>query len=181
LNLLRQQRPDKTFEAIGSKRLATILNRQGGAPSVPGLIRGIRERITAELRKANIECGRQDVIMRTDQGYQLKDWLTVQDASGANEPVVLGQEESDYLRDVPVEPHEDVPVRRTVGTVTARRTWILEQVAKGRRMRAPAFAAELGCSDRTVKRDLDALADQIEFEGSPNSGYYRLRQAKKAP
>ena len=46
-------------------------------------------------------------------------------------------------------------------------------------MRAPGFAAELRCSERTVKRDLDALEDQIEFVGSPRTGHYQLRLVNK--
>jgi len=41
-----------------------------------------------------------------------------------------------------------------------------------------APADELGCSERTVKRDLDALRDQIEFEGAPKTGHYRLKQPR---
>jgi len=54
----------------------------------------------------------------------------------------------------------------------------LEQVTKGRKMRVPGFAAELKCSERTIKRDREALEDQIEFDGRPNSGRYRLKHKK---
>jgi len=60
----------------------------------------------------------------------------------------------------------------------ARRAWILEQIASGRRFRVPQIADEIGCSKETVKRDLDALGNQIEFVGAPKTGYYQIRPSQ---
>ena len=76
--------------------------------------------------------------------------------------------------DGPVNAH--APATRV--PVKERRGRLLEAVSTGRKLRVPALADELGCSERTVKRDLDALRDQIEFVGAPKTGYFRPRQPR---
>lgn len=180
LDLLRQKNSKGRFAAFPSKKLAERISREKGAPSVPGLIRDLRARIVAVLRQNDIQCHRNDVIERTDHGYHFRDWIIVQNGDPIKSPAIEGHEDRAYLDDVPVDvpvdSHDDDPVSdKSADAAAARRKWILEQVTKGRRMRAPGFATELGCSDRTVKRDIDVLEDQIEFVGSPRSGYYQLR------
>jgi hypothetical protein len=154
---------------------------------VPGLIRDLRTRIVNALRQIQVECHREDVIQQTDRGYQFRDWIIVQDGEPIESPAIEGHEDGDSLDAVPVIVPVDVPVdsagadpvSESADAAAARRKWILAQVTNGRTMRAPGFAAELGCSDRTVKRDLDMLEDRIEFVGSPRSGYYQLRTPRE--
>ncbi|MHB8974763.1 MAG: HTH domain-containing protein [Pirellulaceae bacterium] len=55
---------------------------------------------------------------------------------------------------------------------------ILAELQKGERLRAPAIAARLGCTARTIKRDLDLLRAEgtIEFVGPSKTGFYQLKQ-----
>lgn len=57
----------------------------------------------------------------------------------------------------------------------------MAELRKGRQLRAPEIAARLGCSAKTIKRDLEALRDaaQIDFVGPPKTGHYRLKSAAK--
>lgn len=52
----------------------------------------------------------------------------------------------------------------------------------GRELRVPQIANELGCSERTAKRDLDDLKDEkrIEFVGAPKTGFYKLSRPAHA-
>lgn len=194
LDLFRQKNAKGKFVAIGSKKLAEKIERKGGASSVPGLIRDLRTRIVEALRQGHIECQREDVIQQTNRGYHFRDWISAQDGEGveSSAPMLEGRHEKaaspgdvpvngtvDVPVNVPVDSHDVDPVSESADAAVARRKWILEQVTNGRKMRAPGFAAELGCSDRTVKRDLDALEPTIEFVGSPRTGYYQLRQVRK--
>ena len=184
LDLLRQKNTKGDFVAFSSKKLANEIGREGGSPAMPGLIRDVRTRIVEELRQVRIECQRHDVIERTKRGYHFRDWINVQDGKAVESPAIEGHEGAASLDDVPVNGSVDGPVdlqdadpvSEAEDAAGARQKWILEQVTKGRKLRAPGFAAELGCSDRTVKRDLDTLEPHIEFVGSPRTGHYRLRK-----
>jgi len=59
-----------------------------------------------------------------------------------------------------------------------RRRRILAELRKDRKLRTPAIAKELGCSEKDVKRELDALRAEghIEFVGPTKTGYYRLKK-----
>jgi hypothetical protein len=189
LDVLRRQRQqDGQFRGIGSKKLAENMQRARGANSVPGLIRDLRNRITKELRRINIECGRRDVVTRTPQGYQFREWITVRD-----ETEVSGQDDQRHAAQSAAESVPDldgtnVPNARdpndpnvTQGKMETRRYWILEQLRSGRELRAPDMARALGCSLRTVKRDLEFLKREglVEFVGEPRTGHYRVKKGTK--
>lgn len=57
-----------------------------------------------------------------------------------------------------------------------RQRWTLHQLERGLPLRVNLVAGRFRCSPATVKRDFAVLkrAGQIEFVGSPRSGYYRL-------
>jgi DNA-binding response OmpR family regulator len=85
LALLRQKSTKGDFVALGSRKLAEMIGRDGGPNSVPGLIQGLRKRMIQELRAIGIQCGLRDVIVRTNHGYQLNDWITVQEGNEGTE------------------------------------------------------------------------------------------------
>ena len=180
LNALSMRLQNQTFRPRTGRKLAATIDRSERPESIPSFIRDLRKRISKRMRSMNIESGPDDVIVHTEHGYQLREWLTVHNAEVSDDAEEQGQQFGKQQDDGTVDGPVGGTLHGTVDRRTERRNWILEQVTNGRKMRAPAFAAELKCSERTVKRDLDALEDQIEFEGSPNSGYYRLRQVKKA-
>ncbi|MCI0333341.1 MAG: response regulator [Planctomycetes bacterium] len=183
LDSLRQKRDGK-FVAIGSKKLEERIGRGAGPNSVPGLIQTLRKRIIQELASINLDCGRQEVIVRTKQGYQLRDWITVQDGDGKNASDNQGQ----VKIDVPNQAETDVPNGSSLDDpnvlnddAAVRRDWIIQQLVQDRKRRAPDIQQKFGCSLKTAKRDLKALKDEgrIEFVGSRRTGYYRLKDSKK--
>ena len=179
LNLLRTKRSDGGFVAYSGEELARQLRLAEDRGQYSGAIRDLRDDIIESLRsQANLECGRQDVILSGGPGYRFANGISVQDGKGMESPPMLqGHENTDSPSDVPVNVPVNVPVDVPVDSddadsvsdsadaAVARQKWILEQVTKGRKMRAPRFAAELGCSDRTVKRDLDALESKSRVRG----------------
>jgi predicted ArsR family transcriptional regulator len=50
-------------------------------------------------------------------------------------------------------------------------------LCKGEKLRAPAIAARLGCTARTIKRELEGLRAEglIEFVEPSKTGYYQIR------
>jgi DNA-binding NtrC family response regulator len=85
--------------------------------------------------------------------YRFSDLVTVRDARNA----------------VPV-------VAPEVETPASRRELILTLLRQSGKMRSTNIASELGCSLKTVKRELDTLRlpGHIEFVGPSKTGTYRL-------
>jgi CheY-like chemotaxis protein len=184
LDLLRQKNIKGDFRAFGSRNLAEMIGREGGSLSVPSLIRDIRTRISEELRSIQIQCGRHDVIVRTKQGYQFKDFITVHDADESTGVGIQGHDLPKAGHNVPYHDDPDVPNDPNSDDpnvpddkAEARGNWVLQELGKGRELRAPDIVQEFGCSLKTAKRDLKSLKDDavIEFVGSPRTGHYRLK------
>jgi predicted DNA-binding transcriptional regulator YafY len=57
-----------------------------------------------------------------------------------------------------------------------RRTWIIQQLSGGIRLKNQDVADQFKRSKKTAQRDFDALRAQgeVEFLGDPKTGYYRL-------
>ncbi|QDU27732.1 HTH domain protein [Anatilimnocola aggregata] len=183
LELLAQRRPDGQFPAYDKDEIAQRIKLKSGEKSVAGLVRDLREDITARLGQlANIQCDGHQVILSGGPGYRFADAITVQLAPGS---AITDIEDNDQGHDVSSVPSGDVPdvpngdVRnRNVPDVgNERQTWILKELAKGRPLNAPNVAKHFGCSVKTVQRDLNALkkAGKVEFVGTSRSGIYRLR------
>jgi CheY-like chemotaxis protein len=189
LDLLRQKLTDGTFRRIGSKKLAKEIGCDGGPNSMPGLIRGLRARITDELRTIKVECGRDDVIARCKKhGYHFTDWISVQDGDEETAPGNQGHDAPNAGQNVPNHSDPDVPTDPNPDDpnvpdqeAETRRQWILRELGKGRQLRAPDIEHELGCSLKTAKRVLKSLKDDdlIEFVGSRRMGSYRLKKGTK--
>ena len=105
-----------------------------------------------------------DVIRSGGPGYRFHEWITVHDRESNSE--TCGNRAA-------IDSDE-----RTA----SRRKWILDELRSGRQLRAPEIAAQLKCSSRTIKRDLDALktAGQIVFVGPSRAGHYELAEGTKA-
>jgi predicted HTH transcriptional regulator len=100
-----------------------------------------------------INCGRQDVISSGGRGYRFAEWITIRDARKADsDPTEI----------------EDTP--------SSRRQRILELLGDGGKLRSTCIATHLGCSLKTVKRELETLrlAGKIEFIGPNKTGTYQL-------
>ena len=203
LDVLRQKRGNRFVAHSGDELVAKT---QIKSASIQGAVRDLRERIQERLlAEANIDCGEEDVILTDDEGYRLADSinLSVQFVSEAEQghtdqggdafdpvtaagcdPVNVPVRDPVKARD-PVKRGDNDPVNVPVidpDDPVSRRTWIVHQIASGRQLRAPQIAEEIGCSEKTAKRDLDSLKEeqQIEFVGAPKTGYYQLTRPAQA-
>lgn len=184
LDVLRQKDASNNFVPVGSKKLAQAIGRRNGEKGIPALVLDLRNSISERfLAKTGLGVKKRDVIDRTRAGYQLKEWITVVDAADriGGQKACQSSHSSQGHGTVngPVEPPGNGTVSDAVdGTldkVAVRRQQLLKELKKEKKMRAPALAEALGCSERTVKRDINALGDGVEFVGSPSSGFYRLK------
>jgi len=185
LDLLRAKVADGIYAAYSGEELAEKVDLKGREPAVAGVIRDLRNEIVDALRgQARIECGRQEVILSGGRGYRFADCVSVQDGESLFEaPIGDIDPEGDVPNvpdqakvDVPNDPNPDDPyVPDDEGEV--RRKWIVQELGKGRKLRAPDIERELDCSLKTAKRDLKSLKDEglIEYVGASRTGYYRLR------
>ena len=100
-----------------------------------------------------IETPKQDIISSGGRGYRFNDWITIRDTRKAEtEPIEI----------------EDTPA--------SRRQRVLELLGDGGKLRSTCIANRLGCSLKTVKRELETLrlAGRIEFIGPSKTGTYQL-------
>jgi biotin operon repressor len=165
LNALRQTGMDGGFISYSGPALAET-------PSVHivRVVRNVREHICEVLRRHGVECGKLDVILSRGCGYRFSQKLTVheiREKGASTQSRRSGRVNGQVSGRV---------TGRVSGTVSKRRMKILENLADGRQLRLPSIASQLSCSERTARRDLDALraAGVIEFVGPPRTGYYRL-------
>lgn len=92
-------------------------------------------------------------------------------------PAKSGRDPVNVPPTVPADPAND-PANNGDDPANQRRRQILAELRKDRKLRTPAIAKELGCSEKTVKRELDAVRAEghIEFVGPTKTGYYRLKK-----
>ncbi len=176
LELLSKKREGGEFVAYGGDELENAGQRMGVMREAVGWIRDARDRIEESLRAASISCEGKDVILSGGPGYRFADSLTVR---------YVGQPASADVDETPSEADEPpVEVRDDLsdGPAAERRAWILQRLASGERLQAPAVAKQLKCSVKTAQRDLAALknAGRIEYVGDPRKGTYQLCQPPKA-
>lgn len=182
LELLSRRRKDGSFLPYSGDDLETAAKQHGARGTAGGWIRDLRDDIMERLRnRAGIVCGQKDVILSGESGYRFVDRLTVQFADA---PVIRDITDITDTDDDGHVPNDDV---RDVFDVRddaagARLAWILQELTKGRRLKAPDVAEHFGCSVKTAQRDLTALKDdgKVEFVGAPRTGFYRVRQAPEA-
>jgi hypothetical protein len=114
-------------------------------------------------------------------GYRFAECVSVRFADNAAITVNTDITDTDDSPDVRDDDIRDVFDVRD-DAAGARRTWILQELAKGRQLRSPDVKEHFDCSLKTAQRDLTALKDEgkIEFVGAPRTGSYRIRQAPEA-
>lgn len=171
LDTLKQRLDDRRYKAFSSNALADIVGCDGGQGSIAGSVRDFRRHVAETLaRELGLKVERDDVIETSNAGYRLNAWIVVSDLRNTgSRPVPDGRPNAG--RD-PANSGSDDPVFE-------RRRRILDELAKGERLRAPALADRLGCSHSTVKRELEALKAEgrITFVGPSKTGYYVLGEA----
>jgi hypothetical protein len=183
LELLSRRRKDGSFVPYSGEDLEAEAKQHGAKGTAGGWIRDLRDDIMERLRsRAGIVCGQKDVILSGESGYRLTDGLTVQFADPPAIKDITDITDTDGAGDVPnVDVRDVFDVRDDAAG--ARHAWILQELAKERRLKAPDVAEHFGCSVKTAQRDLTALKDEgkIEFVGAPRTGVYRIRPAPEAP
>jgi hypothetical protein len=144
------------------------------------MMRDLRDGIVSLLRsQANLACGRKDVILSGGTGYRLSDLVSVHHAAESAIADITDTDtditDTDESASVPNVRGDDV--RDVRDASAARRAWILQQLADGVQLKAPAVAEHFKCSVKTAQRQLTALKDEgkIEYVGAPRTGYYQLR------
>ncbi|MCL2648725.1 MAG: response regulator [Phycisphaerales bacterium] len=188
LDTLRKKRDNGKYIAYEGSELAKLVKCRGGQNGVAGAIRDFRTNVTTLMQdELDVTVGRQDVIRSGGQGYRLADWIETKTA-GENENAVAPQKNLQchlqcHADRGTVNIHHGTangPVNGTVndddGTAN-RRGQIIEQIRLGTNTKAPAIANAIGCSLRTVKRDIEALKAEgaIIFDGPAKTGRYRLQ------
>lgn len=177
LELLAKQRKNGDFIAYSGQDLEDEGRRLGADRTAAPWIRDLRQHIErCLLTHANIECKGDEVILSGGPGYRFAPSLTVHQAGV---PEITDIKDTAGETDVPNVRYPDV---RDVPDDAAlpRRAWILQRLASGDRLQAPAVARHFKCSVKTAQRDLTALKEEgkIEFVGPPRTGFYLLRDRR---
>jgi len=177
LNLLKMK-TDGKFKAYSGEELAQAAGICGGARSIPGAIRELRDDIVESLRELNITVGRFEVVQNDKSGYHFADCVSVQEPEPEISAANADTESVADVRDVRNAPVRNVPNQDEA--VDPRIEWILKRLEEGQPLKGPDVAREFGCSDKTALRLLGALKDQgkIEFVGATRTGHYRLLQPR---
>ena len=143
-----------TWIAKSGPELVSELGNASGQNSITCSIRAFRDSAIDLLKtQLGLICGKQDIISSGGRGYRFNDWITIRDTRKAEtDPIEI----------------EDTPA--------SRRQRILELLGDGGKLRSTCIANHLGCSLKTVKRELETLrlAGRIEFIGPSKTGTYQL-------
>ena len=176
LELLSKRNERGEFAPYSGEDLEAAARQVGVTRQSNGWIRDVRIDIMERLRtqaKPPIVSKHDEVILSLGPGYRFAECVGVR---FVDKPAITDITDIDDSEDVPdddVRDAFDVP-----DDATARRAWILQQLANGVEMKAPMVADQFKCSVKTAQRDLTMLKDEgkVEFVGAPRTGFYRLRQ-----
>jgi DNA-binding response OmpR family regulator/biotin operon repressor len=174
------------YVALSGPELVSRTKCRGGQNGIAGSIRDFRKNAADVLCEClGLVCGPQDIVRSGGPGYRFNEWISVRDATAANAgsrgggdvPAKPGRDPANVPATAPADPAND-PANDGDDPANQRRRQILSELRKDRKLRTPAIAKELGCSEKTVKRELDALRAEghIEFVGPTKTGYYRLKK-----
>jgi len=203
LGELRRKDSSGRYVRRSAEELAQALDTPGGVGTITSCVATIRGNISERLRaQLGVLCGPDDVLAHDEQGYYLREWITVRDAAAkadapatahafvpgcvpANVPDVPADVPASAPGRVPPCPR-DVPVR-VPGDVPAdvplneRQRWALGKLQRGVPLHRMALERRFGVHARTAKRDLADLAERglIEFVRTPRPGYYRLKRSSE--
>lgn len=173
LNLLASKSGER-YRAFSGEEIAKAVGVTGGARSVPGVIRELRDDFVELLRDLSVSAGRFDVIRSGSAGYHLAECISVQTIDPPAAPSNSAITDTVDVRNADVR-----NVRNPIDAPDPRIQWILRQLGNGVQLKGPDVVKEFKCSDKTALRLLGMLKDRgkIEFVGSPRTGYYRLRDS----
>jgi hypothetical protein len=80
LRELRRHDSAGRYVRRSADELALAIKAPGGAGTITGCIKRIRDNVIQRFRKElGMACGRDDVVQNNEQGYSLRDWIIVRD------------------------------------------------------------------------------------------------------
>jgi hypothetical protein len=152
LLILRERRNDGRPKAFPAKTIAASLGLGRGQNAVSEAISAFRRKAIQILDEKGFASDEDAVVVSGKCGYELATHLSVVDSSG--NPSAAGPEKEE-------------------ATAATRRTWILDQLKKKRKLKRGDIEKEFKISTATAKRDIRELGNLIEFSGAGADGYYR--------
>lgn len=186
LDELKKRNSAGRYVAFSGPELVTRTKCRGGQNGIAGSIRDFRKSAAEALREQlGFVCEPQDIVRSGGPGYRFNEWIKVRDAaatdagsSGGGAAPANGSRDPAIVPATAASDPANVPANEGDDPANHRRRQILAELRKDRKLRTPAIAKELGCSEKTVKRELDALRAEgkIEFVGPTKTGYYRLKK-----
>jgi CheY-like chemotaxis protein len=163
LNALSHRLDDRRYRAMPGSTLVDLVDGNGGQGSIAGSIRDFRRHVSEVLgTELGLEVNMDDVIETSNAGYRLSARIVVKDM---RKP---GTADAEQKR------ASFAGIGRE-DAASDRRERILQELRAGERLRLPALAQRLHCSQSTIKRDIEAMkADgKIEFIGPTKTGHYK--------
>lgn len=140
------------------EEIAAAIDTLGGLGAVTAAIQTLRRNISTRLRKVGLHCGSEDVIVHDEQGYYLRDWITI---------------DANHL----ASPSKEATTDSAESRSQTRQRWILNQLRNGRQLRRVDFETQFGVQVKTAKRVLNDMVKSglLEYVRHGREGYYRLR------
>jgi CheY-like chemotaxis protein/DNA-binding transcriptional ArsR family regulator len=155
---------------------ATDLMSETGIDSqntVTGSIRTLRDNCIHRLqRELGVQCGKQDIIAHSEQGYRFASWIEVR-VAGEDVPDVTADTNDDAADALGA---LDIVTERPLND---RQQWALAEIERGVPFQRTMLEARFDVSDRTAKRDLLELrqAGLIAWVRDGSTGFYRLAES----
>ena len=82
IDKLHQRDQSGRYVRRSASELASAIRALGGIATITSCVLRIRKNIAARLeRELGVACGRDDVIQNNEQGYSLREWITVRDGT----------------------------------------------------------------------------------------------------
>ncbi len=169
LEELRRRDSTGRYVRLSADELANAVGAMAGVTTITGCVRVLRRNIVTRLPKnLNIEVGPEDVIAHDEQGYFLRDWISVRDARDASQ-----------MDKVVAAPADELSRGGDEVNLNERQQWVLRELQRGTQVRRPMLESKFDVSDKTAKRDLAQLISRgaVAFVHAGRDGYYQLAKA----
>lgn len=182
LRELTQRDHADRFAHKSGEQLALGLGSRANIGTVTSCVRLIRTNVSCRLKKhLGLETGPNVVIAHDEQGYFLRDWITVQladDGQGSNAPEATPAEEINPAGEMHV---AEGTAPDSVSGLNSRQNWVLKELRRGVQVDRSMLEHRFGVGEKTAKRDLAGLAalGSIAFVRAGNGGHYRLTLARQ--
>ena len=159
------------FVRMSADELARAVGQMAGANTITASIQTLRNNTVARLRNAGIACGPEDLIAHSEQGYYLREWITLhvtgEDSVTADVPANVPAMLHNVPADGPANDPED-------GAINPRQEWILNELRSGTDVRRVHVERQFCVAEKTAKRDLSDLVARgmIVYMRHGRAGHY---------